>query len=416
MFVRLLYESLRRQTRRKLLVMAAVALGAAVSTVMLSIATDIGDKMSRELRAYGANLVVTPEEDQLEVRLGSLDLAPTSRAYLNEADLPKIKSGFWRNNIVSFTPELPIPIKLGAEHVSLVGMYFSRAIPLANQSFTTGARTTFPWWQVTGEWPRDDSEDLLVGESLAHERGLRPGEAIEIQGKAYRVSGLVRTGGLEDRELIAPLPLAQAMAGVGGAVRKVFVSAVTKPQDAFARRNPDSLSPAERDRWFCSAYPQSIAYYLEQSIARSHAEPIRQVEENQGRVLKRIEGLMLLVTLAALVSSAIAVAAAMATAMFERRGEVGLMKALGARSITLATIFLSESFVLALIGGLAGLGVGAWLAAEFGRQIFGSATRVGPVVLVVIAGIAVLVTFFGSAVAIRRAIGTDPVRALRGEA
>ena len=416
MFARLLYESLRRQTRRKLLVMAAVALGAAVATVMVAMATDIGDKMGRELRAYGANLVVTPEEDRLEVKMGGVELAPSNPAYLNEADLPKIKNGFWRNNIVSFTPELPVPVKLAGESVTLVGMYFSRSLPLASQSFTTGARSTFPWWQVSGQWPKDDSENLLVGESLARERRLEPGETLEIQGKAYLISGVVRTGGIEDRQLIAPLAVAQRLLNRAGVVRRIYVSAVTKPEDEFARRNPDALSPADRDRWFCSAYSQSIAYYLEQSIPRSHAEAIRQVEENQGRVLKRIDGLMLLVTLAALFSSALAVAAAMATAMFERRGEVGLMKALGARRITLAAIFLSESFLLALIGGLAGFAAGAWLAGEFGRQIFGSPTVVEPVVAIVIVGFAVLVTFFGSAVAIRRAIETDPVHALRGEA
>src|SRR5947209_15544470 len=109
MFVRLVYESFRRQPRRKLLVAVAVTLGAAVSTAMIAIATDIGDKISRELRSYGANLVVTPEEDSLDVQIGSVNLKPAgSGAYLNESDLPKIKGIFWRNNITAFTPELPV--------------------------------------------------------------------------------------------------------------------------------------------------------------------------------------------------------------------------------------------------------------------------------------------------------------------
>ena len=40
MFVRLVYESFRRQTRRKFLVALAVALGATVSTAMIGIAVD----------------------------------------------------------------------------------------------------------------------------------------------------------------------------------------------------------------------------------------------------------------------------------------------------------------------------------------------------------------------------------------
>ena len=111
MFVRLVYESFRRQTRRKLLVAIAVTFGAAVSTAMIGIATGIGDKISHELRNYGANLVVTPEEDSLDVQIGSVNLKPASSgAYLDESALSQIKGIFWGNNIAAFTPELPVNV------------------------------------------------------------------------------------------------------------------------------------------------------------------------------------------------------------------------------------------------------------------------------------------------------------------
>jgi putative ABC transport system permease protein len=191
---------------------------------------------------------------------------------------------------------------------------------------------------------------------------------------------------------------------------------VTKPEDAFARRNPASLSPADRDRWYCSPYPQSIAYQLQEVIPHSHVEQIRQVAQNEGHVLSRITGLMLLITLAALFTSGLAVSAAMATAMFERRQEVGLMKALGAGHFSLSAIFITESMLLASMGGAAGFAFGALLTRALGRAIFGSAIEVQPVLLLLILGIAVAVTFGGSAVAIRRAVKYDPVLALRGEA
>jgi len=140
MFVRLVYESFRRQPRRKLLVAVAVTLGAAVSTAMIAIATDIGDKVSRELRTLGANLVVTPEEDALDVQIGSINLKPTG-AYLNEADLPKIKGIFWRNNITGFAPLLPVNVKTASGEVTLLGTYFSKSLRFGNQEFTTGARS-----------------------------------------------------------------------------------------------------------------------------------------------------------------------------------------------------------------------------------------------------------------------------------
>ena len=230
------------------------------------------------------------------------------------------------------------------------------------------------------------------------------------------MAGIVSTGGVEDQQIIAPLGLAQTIAKQPGAVSKIFVSAVTKPEDAFARRNPDSLTPADRDRWYCSPYPQSIAYQLQEVIPHSHAEQIRQVAQNEGTILSRIEGLMLLITLAALFTSGLAVSAAMATAMFERRQEIGLMKALGAGQFALSAIFVTESALLACAGGLVGFAAGSLLARKLGQTIFGSAIAVEPVLLPLILAIAAVVTLAGSATAIRRAVKYDPVHALKGEA
>jgi putative ABC transport system permease protein len=122
-----------------------------------------------------------------------------------------------------------------------------------------------------------------------------------------------------------------------------------------------------------------------------------------------------LITLAALLASALAVSAAMATAIFERRAEVGLMKALGAGRLAIASVFLAEAALLALFGGLIGFAAGGWLARQIGHSIFNSQIGIQPVLLPVILTIAVLVTFAGSAVAIHRAVRLDPVFALRGE-
>jgi putative ABC transport system permease protein len=416
MFVRLVYESFRRQTRRKLLMAAAVTLGAAVSTAMIAIAIDIGDKISHELRSYGANLVVTPADDSLDVQIGSVNLKPAGGATLSESDLPKIKGIFWRNNITGFAPELPVRVKVGGADATLVGTYFAKTMSFGKQEFTTGARKAFPWWKVSGAWPADDSNQVLVGEKLASEHGVQPGSRIQINGASYPVAGIVSTGVIEDQQIIAPLSLAQTIAKQPGAMSKIFVSAVTKPEDAFARRNPDSLNPADRDRWYCSPYPQSIAYQLQEVIPHSHAEQIRQVAQNEGNILSRIEGLLLLITFAALFTSGLAVSAAMATAMFERRQEIGLMKALGAGQLALSAIFVTESVLLACVGGFLGFAAGALLARSLGYAIFGSAIVVEPVLLPIILGIAIVVTFAGSATAIRRAVKYDPVNALRGEA
>jgi putative ABC transport system permease protein len=417
MFARLLYESFRRQKRRKLLAGIAITLGVGVATAMIAVATDIGDKINRELRSYGANLMVTPQDDTLDLRIDGVDLrAPSDGTYLDEADLPKIRGTFWHHNIVGFAPMLPVSVSVGGDQVTLLGTYFSKQLNFGKDSFKTGVKITHPWWRVTGAWPDDDSQELLIGEKLAVKLGKKVGDSIEIKGIPRRISGILSAAGAEDAEIVAPLDVAQAILGKPGAVRRVFVSAMTKPEDALARRDPRSMSPEVYDRWYCSPYAQSIAYQLQEAIPHSHAEAIRQVAQNEGSLLEKIKGLMLLVTLAALFASALAVSAAMATTIFERRNEVGLMKALGAGNAVVAGLFFAEAAMLAIISGLFGFAGGAWLAREIGQSVFGSQIEIEPVLFPIILGVAIVVTFAGSALSIRKAVKFDPVYALRGEA
>ena len=418
MFPRLVFESFRRQKRRKLLAGAAITLGVAVATAMIAVATDIGDKINGELRTIGANILVTPQDDTLDLEIGGVNLKPPSDgAYLNEADLPKIRGTFWRNNIVGFSPVLQAGVTVGdVQNIPLLGTYFSKKLAFGKEGFVTGVRTTHPWWKVEGDWPVDDSQDILLGQHLAARLNLKSGDQLEVAGQEHHIAGILSTGGAEDDQIVAPLNLAQQILGKPGAVRRVYVSALTKPEDAFARRDPRTMSGALYDRWYCSPYAASIAYQLQEAIPHSHAEQIRQIAQSEGTVLSRIEGLMLLLTLAALLASALAVSAAMATAMFERRHEVGLMKALGAGNLSLAALFFTEAALLALSSGLIGFAGGAILARQIGWAIFDSQIVIQPVLLPLVLVMAVIVTFAGSAVAIRRAVKFDPVHALRGDA
>jgi len=419
LFARLVYESFRRQKRRKLLAGSAIALGVTVATAMIAVATGVGDKISRELRTIGANILITPQEDTLDLEAGGVNLKPPSDgAFLRESDLPLIKSIFWHHNVLGFAPMLPasatVQTAQGPRPVPVLGTYFAHPYSYGKEALSTGVRTTNPWWKVEGAWPDDGSQDVLLGQKLAAELHLEPGESVTLSGNAHKVSGILFTGAAEDGEVVAPIALAQGLLGRPGAVRRVFVSALTKPEDAFARVDPKTLPQGPiYDRWYCSPYPQSIAYQLQQAIPNSHAEPIRQVSQNEGVILSRVEGLLFLITIAALLASALAVSAAMATTMFERRAEVGLMKALGAANYSVASVFFAETALLCLLSGIVGFIAGTVLAHQIGWRIFGSNIELQPVLLPVVLLLAGLVTLAGSAAAIRRAVRLDPVFALR---
>src|SRR5215469_18831372 len=107
MFFRLLMESFRRQRRRKTLAGLAILLGTTAATAMLALALSVGDRIHQELAVYGANIVVYPKADLLDVKVGGVDVKPASGgAHLKESDLQKLRGIFWANNITGVSPEL----------------------------------------------------------------------------------------------------------------------------------------------------------------------------------------------------------------------------------------------------------------------------------------------------------------------
>src|ERR1700747_3407754 len=113
MFARLVGESFVRDPRRKILTAAALVVGMAVATATLTVALDVGDRLAREFRSLGANLLVTPASDSLPLEIGGVDYRPVNEgAYLQESDLGKLKMIFWRHNIFGFPTFLVLPVTL----------------------------------------------------------------------------------------------------------------------------------------------------------------------------------------------------------------------------------------------------------------------------------------------------------------
>jgi len=439
MFIRLLMESFRRQRRRKLLAGLAILLGTTAVTAMLALATTIGDHIHNELAAYGANIIVYPAADQLEVKVGGVDIKPVSGgAYLHESDLAKLRGIFWANNITGVSPELPVRIigKTATDEnvdAAATGLWFDHSLSNGGGALKTGASAMHPWWKLTGAWPREqatssDSAEAVAGMTLASRLNLKAGDIIQtaahdsIAARTLRITGIVSTGDNTDDQLLLPLNAAQQIAGTPNAVRRVEVSARTKPEDTFARKDPDTLSPAQREIWYCRPYANSIAYQIREAIPGARAEQVRRVEQSEGTVLKRISGLMWLISAAALLAAGFAVSAAMATAILERQAEIGLMRSLGASKTTVALLFYAEAGLLAIFAGGLGYLAGSGLAAWLGARIFASqgpaslGSLLIPVLFPVVITLALIVAIAGSTPAIRSALNTDPSAILRANA
>jgi putative ABC transport system permease protein len=440
MFTRLVGESFVRNPRRKILTAAALVVGMAVATATLTVALEVGDRMAREFRSLGANLIVTPQADSLPLEIGGVDYRPLDEgAYLREADLGKIKMIFWRHNILGFTPFLDVPVAVrntASERppasdgvtTTLIGTWYEHAVSVPDgTSFHTGARLTHPWWRIQGRWFRDGSDEAVVGANFAanYPGGITPGESIEVSVQnlghtqvrelPLLVTGIVSTGDAEDEAVLVPLSIAQSLSGHRGEFRQLFVSALTKPADALSERDPRSLTPTEYDRWFCSPYISSIGYQIGQVLPGTDIRVIRRVADTEGKILSRVSTLLWIVTLAALVAAGLAVAATSATTVLQRRAEIGIMKAIGATNVLVGGIFLAEQLLLAVIGGTIGFAVGLLLARILGSSVFGSPAEPRLVLLPIILALAVFVSIAGSLIPLRRAAHFDPAPILRGE-
>jgi putative ABC transport system permease protein len=433
MFLRIVKDSFARQPRRKLLTAVALGLATAVATATLSVALDVGDRLASEFRSLGANLLVTPQADALPLEIGGVDYRPVeSGAYLPEADLGKLKTIFWRNNIIGFAPSLDVPVLLrtvGGSPASagsspsavLIGTWYRHAvtIPKGGGTFATGVGATSPWWHVDGRWFSDEAAESVVGAALARRANIAVGQMLELHAGdrtvQLKVVGIAATGGQEDDAVLAPLAIAQQLADRPGQYRRLLLSALTKPEDAFSQRNPNSMTPVEFESWYCSPYISSISRQVQEQLPGVEVRPIRQIAEGEGRILTRVSALMWLVTLGALLAAALAVAATAATTVLERAEEIGLMKALGAPRILVGAFFLGEQWLLALLGGATGYVAGLGLARFVGERIFGVSPELRLILLPIVLGVAAVVATLGSLAPLRTVMRLDPAPVLRGE-
>jgi putative ABC transport system permease protein len=430
MFARLVGESFVRNPRRKILTAAALVVGMAVATSTLTVALDVGDRLAREFRSLGANLLVTPESDTLPLEIGGVDYRPVDEgAYLEESNLGKLKTIFWRHNIVGFTPFLDVPAVVTADglhlRTTLVGTWYEHSVPVPDGTkFKTGASATHPWWKAEGRWFHEDANECMVGAALAATNpwAFAIGKTIHItnsegarETESLLVTGIVSTGDAEDKAVLAPLSVAQSLSGHAGKIRQLFVSALTKPADSLSERDPHTLSARDYDRWFCSPYISSISFQIRQVLPETDVRTIRRVADTEGRILSRVGMLLWIVTLAALAGAALAVAATAATTVLERRDEIGIMKAIGATNSVVAGIFLAEQVLLALVGGAIGFVAGVGLAWILGESVFGTPSSLRPVLLPVVLSLAAILAILGSLIPLRRAAHFRPASILRGE-
>ena len=413
------------------MIAVTIALGASLATAMLNIMLDVGDKVNQELKAYGANITVVPKENSVLTDLYALDgQEETAAAHLKEDDLGKIKTIFWGFNILDFTPFVNTTVVLDDEtEVKLTGTWFNHHLALnTGEELDAGIHSLRSWWDVkNGQWLDEQKEGTanggaMVGTVLAERLGISSGDSLHVKTsdgeKTLSVVGVFDSGGDEDEQIFTTLAAAQELSGTKGLIDSIEVSALTTPDNELAKKaatkGPGSLSPADYETWYCTAYVSSICYQIQEAIPDSVASPVRQVAESEGNILDKTQLLMILITILSLFGSALGISNLVTASVMERSNEIGLLKAIGARDYRISGIVLTEIIITAVVGGVAGYFMGYGFAQIIGQTVFNSSIEMKPMVIPIVAVLIVIVTLAGSIPAIRMLLRLRPAEVLHG--
>ncbi|BAQ30274.1 ABC transporter permease [Bifidobacterium scardovii] len=432
-FLRMIARSFTRQLRRRLLIALTVCLSATVSVSMLGVVFDVGDKLNAELSTYGSNIVVQPKADAVVSDLynteGVSGAATQSdpTAFLKESDAAKIKTIFWAFNITNFAPQLNIHAQVDGTSVPIVGTWFNKELKLASGETTVvGVDGMRSWWTLDGKWPKDDTDQGVIGKTLAAQLGVKTGDTITLDkdtasGKHNRqkitITGVYDSGDDENGSLYLSSSVAQVLADLPDSVDKIEVKALTTPENDLARKaaqNPAALSQDDWETWYCTAYPSSIAYQIEEVIPGAVAKQVRQVAALQGNVLQKTQAVMILMTVLSLIAAAVAVANLMVASIGERSSELALLKALGATDGAVSRLMMAETAAIALLGAVVGAGLGSGVAQLIGQVVFGSGITMRPMVFVLVFVLLAITVLVASASSIRSILSLKPAEVLHG--
>jgi putative ABC transport system permease protein len=222
--------------------------------------------------------------------------------------------------------------------------------------------------------------EVVLGFSAAQNLGIDdvgPETQVFIDGRYFAVVGIlapVTVAPELDDAAIVSFPLARAQLGFDGTPTRIYVRTDPDRTAAVAAVLPFTASPDAPDQ----------------------VEVRRPSDVLVARLEARNTFVDLFVALAgvALLVGGVGIANIMVIAVFERRTEIGLRRALGARSRHVAVQFFLESILLSACGGFAGVAIGAGVT-----WVVSTAQGSPPVISLPVAGLAVLATIAVGAVA-----------------
>ncbi len=393
------FHALSSHKMRSALSMLGILIGVSAVIAMLALGQGAKESISQRLASLGSNL--------LSVRPGSrrhhgvaLEAGAVTRFTPRDADaiarLPQVRRV---SSSVSGRGQLVYGNKNWNTRVQGTDVSYAEmraSVPSVGRFFTGGD-------------VRTRKKVAVLGTTVARELfgDTNPvGSTIKINRINFRVVGILPEKGAStwrDRDDIVVVPITTAMYRLLG---KDYV---------------DSIDVEVRDSALMEEVQDSITgLIMKRHRLNEGAEDsfrirnMAEIQETLESTTKTMSWLLGSIAAISLLVGGIGIMNIMLVSVTERTREIGLRKAVGARRTDIMTQFLIESVVMAFIGGITGIVLGAGVASLL--SIFaGWTTKVSPVSIVLATGFSIAVGMGFGLWPARQAAKLDPIEALRYE-
>jgi putative ABC transport system permease protein len=261
-----------------------------------------------------------------------------------------------------------------------------------------------------------DYNVVVVGNSIAENTFKQPlvvNRMITIEGKAFKIVGILQESGSvggDDRKIIMPIEAARdTLEDIG---EEEFDSIIIKAENADDIKQ--IMAEAEQKLLIARHLTESKKDFRISST-KSMQETISDVTQTMSLFLEAIAAVSLLV-------GSVGIANTLFTSVLEKTKEIGIMKSIGAKNSDIMMIFLLNSAIVGLVGGLLGIFLGTVISSLLpllGMRMMGMGgemtTVITPLLLMYAVLLAIGIGIAAGVIPAYRASKLKPVDALRYE-
>ncbi|MDP2909524.1 MAG: ABC transporter permease [bacterium] len=341
-FIKIAIKNLKTRPIRSWLTMIGVVIGVFLIVSLMSLSQGVKSAIMSQLKMMGKDLImVFPGEvsDMATMMAGGLELS--------EGDMDAIKKAEGVETIV------PMNYKGQAvRHEGKVKTVLINGVSLEDGSDIL--KSDFGWSVKEGRWPLSGKKELLVGSAVKTDifPGMRAGDEIFINGKTFHVAGVLNSLGnkQDDSAITVDLDFFKEITGERKGAKMVL---------ARVKQSYEVDDVVENIKASLTETRKRVRGQDSPSFSVLSSEKVMGIVNNlMGMIQIAIFGFASI----AIVVGGIGIMNTMYTSVHERIKEIGVMKAVGAKSKTITTIFLIESGFFGFFGGLGGLILGLGLA------------------------------------------------------